>query len=194
MKVEEFTAAPKKDEGERREDAISQFPIPRTVATTIELPILPDSPSSAQTRITVRRQKSVANRFAALKMEEGDQEKSSWLARLSIMKRFYVFAVWIPIVISIIYAVAILFPPEARSKAPALLWDNGFLERLENGRYSVCPRPSICSEGFVQLFLLVTARLTAFASYAIMGTTFLSKMHCTIHALSISYLRTFIPL
>jgi len=65
------------------------------------------------------------------------------------MERFYIIAVWIPILVSLIYAVAILFPPGARAKAPVLLWDNGFLERNENSKYSICPRLSICSEGFV---------------------------------------------
>ena len=51
-----------------------------------------------------------------------------------------------------------LFLPEARTKVPALLWDNGSLERLENGRYSVYQRPNICSEGFIHRFLLNTSR------------------------------------
>ena len=73
----------------------------------------------------------VANRFAALNMEEGDQEKYSWLERLSNMWCSYIIAVWIPIVISLIYAVAIYFCPKQGPKYPPFF---GIMDPLSASR------------------------------------------------------------
>ena len=63
----------------------------------------------------------------------------------------------------------------------------------ENGVPQLCPRESICSTGGFQIFLIAIARITAFIMYPLVGLTFLSKMHCSVHALSTSYLSEFIP-
>jgi len=102
----------------------------------------------------------------------------------------------IPSFISLWYACAILFPPEARDKAPLLLWTDGELTR-DDERFTevpvICPRASICSVGVFQIILISLARLSAFASYVVMGLTFVTKMHSSIHFLANSYASYFIP-
>ena len=44
-----------------------------------------------------------------------------------------------------------------------------------------------------QIIMVAIARLAAFASYAIMGLTFVSKMHSSLHYLSSTYLSNFVP-
>ena len=123
------------------------------------------------------------------------QQNSSNKRYLSEMNMFYIKFFALPIFVSLLYATAILFPPEARKKASLLLWTDGALVKDTNeNRASFCPRKSICSDGILQIFLIAISRLTAFASYVLMGQTFLSKMHCTIHALSTSYVGSVIPL
>ena len=123
------------------------------------------------------------------------QQNNSNKRYLSETNMFYIKFFALPIFVSLLYATAILFPPEARTKAPLLLWTDGALVKDTNeNRASFCPRESICSDGTLQIFLIAISRLTAFASYVLMGQTFLSKMHCTIHALSTSYVGSVIPL
>ena len=123
------------------------------------------------------------------------QQNNSNQRSLSEMNIFYIRYFALPIFVSLLYAVAILFPPEARTKAPLLLWTDGALVKdTDENRTSFCPRESICSDGILQIFLIALSRLTAFASYVLMGQTFLSKMHCTIHALSTSYVGSVVPL
>ena len=105
---------------------------------------------------------------------------------------FHLAVILIPSFISMWYSAAVLFPPEYREKAWIIFWDNGLLV-FEDGKPTICPRASICSEGIAQVILIALARLTAFASYGIMSVTFISKMQSTIHYLSGSYLRTIIP-
>jgi hypothetical protein len=109
------------------------------------------------------------------------------------MTRFYLQFVIIPVAVCIIYAIAILFPPGARAKVPMLLYTKGALTQTEDGVPILCPRAAICSEGILQIVLIGISRLTAFASYVFTAHTFLSKMHCTSHALSTTYLGTLIP-
>ena len=99
----------------------------------------------------------------------------------------------IPCTISMWYAAAILFPPETRAKYDLLLWDDGQLIIEDDGQLTLCPRPSICSEGLMQLMAITMARLSAFASYVFMGATFLTKMHFLNRFLASTYLRKFIP-
>ena len=107
--------------------------------------------------------------------------------------KLYLLIGVLPCLISVWYSVAMLFPPQARQDYKFFLWDDGKLLYDDDGRPIICPRSSICSEGILQVVLISVARVTAFASYAFMGITFLSKMHFTIHRLSTSYLRTFVP-
>lgn len=99
----------------------------------------------------------------------------------------------IEVSLSILYASALLLPPGFRDKAPFLLWTDGALARNKEGIISLCPRESICSEGILQICLIGIARLSAFATYTLMAQTFLTKMHCTIHALSTSFVGTMVP-
>jgi hypothetical protein len=106
---------------------------------------------------------------------------------------FHFSVIVLPTFISMWYSAAVLFPPDYREKAWFFLWDNGVLTYDDEGRPILCPRASICSEGVIQVILIALARLSAFASYGVMSVTFVSKMQSTIHFLSSSYLRTFIP-
>ncbi len=140
---------------------------------------------------------SLRNMFTKQEGYELTKKKCTMLERLqqnlSQQKTFYVGALFVPIIISLWYASAILFPPNARDKAPLLLWDDGHLKYDEQGQPSICPRASICSEGVLQILLIALARLSAFASYVVMGLTFLSKMHSLIHFLSNTCLSIIIP-
>ena len=123
------------------------------------------------------------------------QQNNSNQRYFTEMNIFYIKFFALPIFVSQLYAIAILLPPEARKKAPFLLWTDGNLVKdINENRASFCPSESICSDGILQIFLVAISRLTAFASYVLMGQTFLSKMHCTIHALSTSYAGSVVPL
>ena len=137
--------------------------------------------------------KSKSNLSFQLRLSEKRDETFS-VFRLSKKGRFYFIFFVIPIMISLLYAVAIMFPPEARAKAPLFLWTPGALSINEDGKYSICLRESICSEGVLQILLIFLSRATAFASYVIMGATCLSKMHCFNTWLSFTYVSAFIPI
>lgn len=107
--------------------------------------------------------------------------------------RLYLIVVGVPLFFSILYSVAIFFPPEAREKAPTLLWTDGFLVENDKGMFKVCPRASICSVGIIQITFVAIARLTAFTSYVMLAMVFISKMHSTQHFLSSTKMRTFVP-
>ena len=134
---------------------------------------------------------SSSQRYYAL--QDKDQSIIKRITKLSPLNKFYLWALVIPMVISLWYAAAIVFPPAARSKAPYLLWTDGALTYNQQGHPKICPRASICAEGILQIMLIVLARLSAFALYVVMGLTFISKMHSTIHYLSKTYLSTKIP-
>ncbi len=106
---------------------------------------------------------------------------------ISAMGRFYLIFVAIPMLLSLYYASAMFFPPEARSGLSFLLWSDGYLtwqedldDEVQHGRYAICPKESICSEGALEIILLATSRFTAFASYVAMAVAFLSMMHSTV--------------
>jgi len=105
---------------------------------------------------------------------------------------FYLLVIVLPTMISMLYAVAVLFPSEARHKAPFVLWTDGELKK-NNTTVMLCPRDAVCSEGILQIALFSISRTTAFASYTIMGATFLSKMHFFLHWLSLTHASTFVP-
>jgi hypothetical protein len=132
----------------------------------------------------------LAERNVELKLKE--QQRST--RRSTPRRNFFIFTLIIPTMISLWYATAILFPPGAKDVAPLLLWTPGSFERNDQGQPVICPREVICSEGGFQIFLVTVARLTGFATYPVMGLTFVSKMHSTILFLSSTYLSTLIPL
>jgi len=109
--------------------------------------------------------------------------------------RFNAFFSLLPIAISLWYAIAIMFPPETREKLSFFLWTDGALATNRDGRATICPdlRESICSEGAFQIVMIFISRTTAFASYTVMGTTFVSKMHCSNGWLSTTHISTIIP-
>ncbi len=109
---------------------------------------------------------------------------------------FITFGLIIPCLCLVWYAAAILFPPTARGSseiAGDFLWTDGELRTNEKGQPSICPRPSICSEGVFQICLITLARITAFASYVFMAYIFISKLHFLSRMLSGSYLREYVP-
>ena len=102
------------------------------------------------------------------------------------LSKFYLIFLGVPSILVVIYASAILFPPSYRALVPALLWTDGALT-YENGKATLCPRETICSEGIFQIILISFSRLTAGVSYVFMLLTFVSKMHHRSHILSNTY-------
>ena len=119
--------------------------------------------------------------------------KKSANPKSSQLLKFFLGALVLPCLISMWYIAGTFFPPEARKNIPLLLWSQGYMTRNENGQFEVCPYVAICAQGLVQLILIGISRLTAFASYAIIALTFVSKMHSLIHYLSSTYLSTIVP-
>ena len=109
-----------------------------------------------------------------------------------LLKFYFIFLVF-PCIISMWYILGTFFPPEARANAPFFLWCEGYMARNDNGQVEICPYAAICAQGLAQVILIGISRLTAFASYAAIALTFISKMHSTIHFLSSTYLSTIVP-
>ena len=99
----------------------------------------------------------------------------------------YVLAVW--------YAAAIFFRPDARSKSlwDKLLWTPGVLVTDVNGTDSVCPKPTLCSDGWGEIVLLMISRLTAFVIYVTIFLVYLTKCHSLTYFLSRTYVAELIP-
>jgi len=113
--------------------------------------------------------------------------------RVSPTVRFYLITLGVPLFFSILYSVAILFPPEARVKAPTILWTDGLLVKDDKGVFQICPRISICSVGIAQIVSIAIARLTAFSSYVTLALVFVTKMHSAHNFLSSTLMREFVP-
>ncbi len=144
--------------------------------------------------ITTRRQntltrqnseRKITNLSKAQKVWYAEKQNTCWNNCFTPTTKFYLVAVGIPLFFALLYAIAILFPPDVREKVPLLLWTKGQL-MITDGKPVLCPvdRPYICSEGVKQIIFIAIARLTAFASYVMVGFVFVSKMHSTIHFLS----------
>lgn len=153
-----------------------------------ERSIVSELSESANRRPGLTRQKTLMRH--RLVVHERIHEEEAKVQRRPHLPEFWWTAV--PILFSVWYSCAALFPLEARARAPWLLWSDGALVRVD-GVPEICPRESICSQGVFQIVLISLARLSAFASYPIMMMTFMSKMHSTIHFLSDTYLGNFIP-
>ena len=153
-----------------------------------ERSIVSELSESANRRTGLTRQKTLMRH--RLVVHERIHEEEAKVQRRLHLPEFWWTAV--PILFSVWYSCAALFPLEARARAPWLLWSDGALVRVD-GVPEICPRESICSQGVFQIVLISLARLSAFASYPIMMMTFMSKMHSTIHFLSDTYLGNFIP-
>ena len=57
----------------------------------------------------------------------------------------------------------------------------------------LCPREMICSEGLVQLLLIATARISAYALYVVFALALVTKCYCLVLWLSGSALAIYIP-
>jgi len=145
--------------------------------------------STGKKKYKLAKQKSLINTL--VEEEIYDKTPKKWH-----ISSFTLFAVLLPMFVSLWYAAAMLLPPEIREDfqiTKYFLWTPGDLRKNSSGQVMICPRASICSEGIAQILLIATARITAFASYVTMGLTFFSKMHSTINFLSSTYLETIIP-
>ena len=99
---------------------------------------------------------------------------------------FYLVCLW--------YSAAIFMPPRAEFWTPSqIFWTDGVLETI-NGTATVCPKASLCSEGWAEIVLLMLSRLTAFMMYTAMGLTFLTKCHGFLHFLANTYVSELFPL
>lgn len=104
---------------------------------------------------------------------------------------------FLPSLLTVWYSAAIFFPPDARKSASALLWTPGVLHYTNDtgtGVAVVCPKATLCSEGWGEILLLMLSRFTAFAMYVSMFLTFLSKCHATMHFLSATYVAYLYPM
>ena len=92
---------------------------------------------------------------------------------------------------------AVFFPPSARESVPVLLWTPGLWVDSgdPNATYPhVRPNPALYADGYGQITCLVMARIRAFAMYAAMGNTFLTKCHGLMCALSRTMVAYYFPL
>jgi hypothetical protein len=108
-------------------------------------------------------------------------------------ERFWYYITFVPTLLVVWYAAALLFPKAAKDKYPYLIWDDSQLEIQDDGQLSLCPKQSICSEGLMQIILIGISRLTAYASYVYVGLVFISKMNNLNHFLSSTYLQIYVP-
>ena len=112
--------------------------------------------------------------------------RRQWLAGMVL--------IWaLPTACCVWYAAAIFFPRRPQQLVPAILWTPGATTWV-NGTLTCCPKPSLCAEGWVQFWLLVAARLSAFAMYPSLLLVFLSKCHATMRFLSRSFVAELVPL
>ena len=140
---------------------------------------LPDAPRLGRIASgTKERAKSLFG--AATKVDPTRNRDRQWAVLVAIV-------CVIPCALCVWYAVAIFFPPSARESVPALLWTPGLWVDSgdPNGTYPhVRPNPALYADGYGQITCLVVARISAFAMYAAMGNTFLTKCHGLMCALS----------
>jgi len=145
------------------------------------------------TRPKLVRKRSVLDVILLETANSEKEEKHRSIFHLSTNGRFNLFFFVLPNIVSLLFAVAIMFPAGARERASFFLWTDGALTKNDEGKFTICPRESICSEGEFQIFLIFISRATAFASYIVMGATFMSKMHCFTSWLSFTHASTVVP-
>ena len=96
----------------------------------------------------------------------------------------YVIVIW--------FAGALFFPPTfgENPSAERLFWTPGALLITGGANQSalVCPKPTLCSEGWGQILLLMLSRLTAFVMYVTIGLVYLTKCHALVHFLAKTYI------
>ena len=92
------------------------------------------------------------------------------------------------------YAGAIFFPPSLQEGNDRLFWTPGGLIYGANNTATVCPKATLCSEGWGQILLLILSRLTAFVMYVTIGLVYLTKCHALVHFLAKTYIAEIFPL
>ena len=121
--------------------------------------------------------------------------RSSMDTRARRQRFFSMLVLWaVPTACTVWYAAAIFFPVDAQAAAPVLLWTPGATVWINGTVVSCCPKPALCSEGWVQFWLLVAARVSAFAMYPSMLLVFLSKCHAALRFLSRTFVAELLPL
>jgi len=140
---------------------------------------------------------AVAKRIEAGELQDGGllEPKGTVLESRKRRQRLATQVVlWVvPLLCSVWFAAAVFFPPGAQDRVPALLWTPGSTVWI-NGTVTCCPKPSLCSEGWAQLWLLIIARLSAFAMYPSLVLVFFSKCHATLRFLSRTFVAELLPL
>ena len=140
---------------------------------------------------------AVAKRIEAGELQDGGllEPKGTVLESRKRRQRLATQVVlWVvPLLCSVWFAAAVFFPPGAQDRVPALLWTPGATVWI-NGTVTCCPKPSLCSEGWAQLWLLIIARLSAFAMYPSLVLVFFSKCHATLRFLSRTFVAELLPL
>lgn len=148
-----------------------------SLLTDVELAVLRDNRNDTQHPEQNEADENNENNENNDSKDDSNNEESQGQSRFEIMNnflckrslssigKFYILFVFFPVVVSLcaIYAAAIFVPPEARKKAPLFLWTDGGLILHRNSifikdkgyTYTICPRESICSEGWIQIFLIL---------------------------------------
>ena len=133
-----------------------------------------------------------ARTYVTKKLDSADEQKASGVADRLSRIIFYIQ------VACVCYAALILLPDStdvggtqwtslaATNESTLLEWG------AEN--ITICPRPSICSEGLHQVFWICGARLSAYFMYPALGAVFLTKCHALCTAMASTILNVFIPL
>ena len=171
----------------------------------VEFSVFEESSSRPTSRRTRDKLESAVNRAAAVSERLSlaaaedeplldDSSRSSMDSRTRRQRILSMVVLWaLPTACCVWYAAAIFFPVDAQAAVPALLWTPGAAVWV-NGKVSCCPKPALCSEGWAQFWLLVAARLSAFAMYPSLLLVFLSKCHAALRFLSRTFVSELLPL
>jgi hypothetical protein len=122
----------------------------------------------------------VARMYATKKLDLAEQKDSGGADRLSRIIFYIQMA-------CVCYAALILLP-ESSTDVGSTQWTS----TIEN--ITICPRPSICSEGLHQVLWVCGARLSAYFMYPALGAVFLTKCHALCTVLASTILNVFVPL
>ena len=152
----------------------------------------------ASQQAAVNQAAAVSERLSLAAAEDepllDDSSRSSMDSRVRRQRILSMVVLWaLPTACCVWYAAAIFFPVGAQAAVPALLWTPGAAAWV-NGKISCCPKPALCSEGWAQFWLLVAARLSAFAMYPSLLLVFLSKCHAVLRFLSRTFVAEILPI
>ncbi len=138
-------------------DIVEEEAMPLNTTTTAKVQVKPSTTKNQDRRSLIHLvddtlQENESLRIKLSKPNDELSKRKDIMLKLTQNKKIHIVALVIPAIISLWFASAILFTPEARAKAPFLLWDDGQLKFNEQGQPTICPRASICSEGFCRSF------------------------------------------